>query len=145
MQEMLNQSSWINHLLSNVEKDPTDEKISLIEQCGRCCAADSGHLEGAAGLHELMRDCKTRADYIAVMQRTFPFEVKEAADGIIIYYKKSECTCRMASEVKNPMLCNCTLGHEKAMWSIVFGKEVDAEIVESFQRGGKDCVIKLLV
>ncbi len=51
----------------------------------------------------------------------------------------------MSLTVKNPMLCNCILGHEKAMWSIVFGKQVDAKIVESFLRGGKDCVIKIIV
>lgn len=43
------------------------------------------------------------------------------------------------------MMCECTRGHEKAMWSIFFGKPVDVEIVESFLRGGNDCVIKILV
>ena len=29
------------------------------------------------------------------------------------------------------------------MWGELFGRPVAGEIVESFQRGGKDCVIKL--
>lgn len=43
------------------------------------------------------------------------------------------------------MLCYCTQGHEKAMWSELFDREIDAEIVESLQRNGNDCVIKLLM
>ena len=46
---------------------------------------------------------------------------------------------------KNPMLCHCTLGHERAMWSIVFGKQINVEIIESFQRGGNDCVTKIFI
>ena len=42
------------------------------------------------------------------------------------------------------MLCNCTFGHEKAMWSSIFGKQVDAEIIDCFQRGGNDCVVKII-
>ncbi len=71
--------------------------------------------------------------------------VEDVSNGIIIHYGKQSCTYPMSLTVKNPMLCNCTLGHEKAMWSIVFGKQVDAKIVESFLRGGKDCVIKIIV
>ena len=145
MKEMLNQNSWINHLLENAEESQNVDVVRLIERCGKCCAEDSGHLEGAVGLHELMAGCNNRSEYVAIMKKTFPFEVEEANDGIIIHYKKDRCTCRMAPDVSNPMLCICTLGHEKAMWSVVFGKEIDAEIIESFQRGGKDCVVKLLV
>ena len=36
-------------------------------------------------------------------------------------------------------------GHEVAVWSAFFGKTVDIEIVESHLRGGKDCVIKIIV
>lgn len=142
---MEKQNEWINGLLNDAEQHPSKEKSELIECCGKNCAEKSGHLEGAKDLYEAAKGCKTRSDYVAFMKKAFPFKVEEASDGIIIHYGKEKCTCPMAPEVANPMLCNCTLGHEKAMWSIVFGKQVDAEIVESFQRGGSDCVIKLFV
>lgn len=41
------------------------------------------------------------------------------------------------------MLCECTRGHEKAVWSAFFGNPVEVEIVESYSRGGNDCVIKI--
>lgn len=142
--EWLNQNGWINNLLSCVQED-VPEDIRLIEHCGKCCASDSGHLEGAAAMKKLAEGCKTRSDYAAFMRGHFPFEVEEQEDGIIIHYGKTECTCKMAPGVSNSALCNCTLGHEKAMWSIVFDREIDAEIVESFQRRGNDCVLKIFI
>ncbi len=60
---------------------------------------------------------------------------------------KQECSCPLAPDIKRnaDMLCECTRGSDKATWSVFFGKPVDVEIVESFLRGGKDCVIKILV
>ena len=142
---MLKQSEWINCLLTETEKNPTEDKIFQIECCGKGCAEQNGHLTSAKALTEAAKGCKNRSDYIAFMRSNFPFKVEEAPDGIIIYYGKEKCTCPMSPEVKSPMLCNCTLGHEKAMWSIVFGKRVDAEIIDSFQRGGNDCVVKILL
>ena len=142
---MLKQSEWINHLLFEVEKNPTEDKIFQTECCGKGCAEQNGHLESAKALAEAAKGCKTRSDYMTFMQNNFPFKVEEASDGIIIHYGKEKCTCPMSPEVKSPMLCNCTLGHEKAMWSIIFGKQVDAEIIDSFQRGGNDCVVKILL
>ena len=142
---MLKQSEWINHLLFEVEKNPTEDKIFQIQCCGKGCAEQNGHLESAKALAEAAKGCKTRSDYMTFMQNNFPFKVEKASDGIIIHYGKGKCTCPMSPEVKSPMLCNCTLGHEKAMWSIIFGKQVDAEIIDSFQRGGNDCVVKILL
>ena len=142
---MLKQSAWINSLLEETEKNPTEDKILQIECCGKSCAEQNGHLDAAMTMAGAASKCKNRSDYITFMRNNFPFKLEESSDGIIIYYGKEKCTCPMSPEVKSPMLCNCTLGHEKAMWSIVFGKQVDAEIIESFQRGGNDCVIKILI
>lgn len=140
---MEKQSAWINDILTAMPENA--ETIGVLECCGRGCAIQNGHMEGMKPLKEIARACTTRAECAAFMQETFPFEVQEVSDGIIIRFHKADCTCPMAPEVTNPMLCYCTQGHEKAMWSELFGREIDAEIVESFQRGGKDCVIKLLI
>ncbi len=34
------------------------------------------------------------------------------------------------------ILCECTRGHEKAVWSAFFGRPVEIDIVESVLRGG---------
>ena len=142
---MKKQTNWINDLLKIAEANPAKEIIEVIEGCGYGCAEQNGHIAGVAPLKEAALSCKTHDEIIAFMRSTFPFEVEDGGDSVIIHFHKEHCTCPMAPEVKNPMLCYCTLGHEKAMWGELFGREIDAEIVESFQRGGKDCVIKLYI
>ena len=92
-------------------------------------------------------NCKTLADYVAFLNEVMPVTIKEAEDGIVMHLCKEKCSCPMASEVsKNAdMLCECTRGHEIAVWSAFFGKPVKVEVVESFLRGGNDCIIKIIV
>ena len=91
--------------------------------------------------------CKTRADYVEFLNNAIPVHIEEAEDGILMHLGKTECSCPMAKELtKNvDILCECTRGHEIAVWSEFFGKPVDIEIVESHLRGGKDCIIKIVV
>lgn len=141
---MEKQIHWINDFLKNAEENASPEVVKAIEGCGRGCALESGHLEGMMPLKDEASACKTHEDYMAFFASKFPFfHAEDAGDGIVIHFHKESCTCPMAPEVKNPMLCHCTLGHEKAMWGELFGRTIDAEIVESFQRGGNDCVVKL--
>lgn len=142
---MEKQISWINDLLKNAETNESPEVIRSIEGCGRGCAEQGGHIAGMQPLKEAAAACRTHKDIMNFMKATFPFDVEDSGDSILIHFHKESCTCPMAPEVKNPMLCHCTLGHEKAMWGELFGREIDGEIVESFQRGGKDCVIRLYI
>ena len=126
--------------------DASPQVVALLEGCGRGCAEREGHIAGMAPLKEAAGACSTHAERYAFMCENFPFfDVEDAGDGIVIHFHKEACTCPMAPEVGSPILCHCTLGHEKAMWGEVFGISVEAEIVESFQRGGKDCVVKLCI
>lgn len=141
---MEKQIRWINDLLEAAREDICPEVIRVIEGCGKGCALEGGHIDGMQPFKEDASACKTHEDYLAFFTSKFPFfNAEDTGDGIIIRFHKEKCTCPMAPEVKNPMLCHCTLGHEKAMWGELFGRNIDAEIVESFQRGGKDCVIKI--
>lgn len=142
---MKKQISWINDFLKTAEANASPEVIKSIEGCGRGCAEQNGHIEGIGPLKKAAATCRTREEILAFIKSTFPFEAEDCGDGIIIRFHKEKCTCPMAPEISNPMLCHCTLGHEKAMWSELFGKPVNAEIIESFQRGGNDCVIKLII
>ena len=144
---MSEHAEWIEDLLGAAKADQTREAVSLIERCGAGCARRQNAAEGMEALRERAVGCKTRADYVAFLSRTMPVQVEDAGDGIVMRLGKKECTCPMASAIhaNKEMLCHCTCGHEKAAWSVFFGRPVDVEIVESFLRGGKDCVIKILV
>ena len=142
---MSKHAEWIEDLLGAAKANPSQGNIALIESCGVGCARRQHAFEDMKTLGEQASGCKTKEDYVAFLRHALPLHIEDADDGIIIYLGKKECTCPMASEIhaNKEMLCHCTCGHEKAAWSVFFRKPVDVEIVESFQRGGNDCVIKI--
>ncbi len=144
---MSKHTEWIEDLLGAAKANPTQASISLIECCGAGCAKRQNAFEGMEVLRKQASGCKTRSDYAAFLRQVMPVQIEEVDDGIVMWLGKKSCTCPMASEIhaNREMLCHCTSGHEKAAWSVFFGKPVDVEIVESFLRGGKDCVIKIRI
>ena len=139
---MSRESEWIEDLLG-AAKETGD--TSLIQQCGRGCAVNKGFLQGMEQLHRKASDsgCTSVKEYAAFLKSVLPFSVVDVGDGIDLHLGKKECSCPMCRELKEnkEMLCECTRGHEIAEWSAFFKQPVDIEIVESFLRGRKDCVI----
>ena len=142
---METQNLWIKDLLDAAQENPTPEAVSLIEQCGRGCSRRKGHASGMEKLKGSASWCKTRSDYVQFLKKHVSDKVTEDPDGILIPLGKEKCTCPMAETIHNPMLCCCTQGSNKETWSIFFGREIKAEMVETFMRGGNDCVIKIYI
>lgn len=139
-------AEWIEDMLGAVKEKQDPAAIRLIECCGEGCAKRKNAEEGILQLKAAASKCKTRSDYAAFLNSVMPVTVTEAEDGIVMHLGKTECSCPMAGEIARnaDMLCECTRGHEKAVWSAFFGKPVEIEIMESFLRGGNDCVIKII-
>lgn len=138
-------ASWIDDLLEAAKENPDTDATRLISMCGQGCARRKGAIEGIRQLREMAKECQSRADYVEFFKNTLHIYAVEAADGIELHLGKPHCTCPMAPEVSNGMLCNCTRGHELLVWGEFFQKPIDIEIMESHLRGGKDCVIKIIV
>lgn len=142
-------ATWVQGLLEDVSTTSSPEAVKLLEGCGKKCALRQNAMEYMAKLRESAAHCRTRADYVEFLRSKMPIDITEAEDGIVMRLGKKQCTCPMVGELNANgnlgALCNCTCGHEKASWSVFFGKPVDVQIVESFLRGGKDCVIKIRV
>ena len=136
-------ASWITDLLNAANVNPGYKSEELLLQCGRGCAMRKGAIEGVKQLRELAKGCASIADYVAFFKETLHINAIEEPGAIVLKLGKPHCTCPMMPDVGNEILCNCTRGHEIAVWSMFFGKPIDAEIVESHLRGGKDCVIRL--
>ena len=138
---------WIDDLLGEVKKNPTDENIRLIECCGNACAYHKDRVKLMEQLHEEIGECKTNSDYANILREKLYLNVKEAEDGIILYLGNDECPCEIASGLKKnaDALCYCTVGQNKLLWSTLFKKSVDIEIIESILRGGNDCVLKIVM
>ena len=124
--------SWINSILETAKENPSSDIINLIEGCGMECAKFNGHLDGVNKLCQMADNCHTRTDYTAFFNDILHIKAEEVEDGIVLHLDKPHCACPMAPEVRNSALCNCTKGHEKAVWSKFFGTSIDVEIVESW-------------
>ena len=117
----------------------TDEYIAQ----GRACADKNNAIDGIRQLRTAAANCQTKSDYVAFFRDKLNLQAVEADDGIILHLGKQQCTCPLFPKIQTPMLCRCTQAHEEYVWSEFFGEPVQVEIVESFQRGGKDCVIMI--
>ena len=136
---------WIEDLLREVNKNPIKENIKLIESCGMACAEHRGDFEGILELKKSAKDCTTTKEYIQFLKGILP--LTEIENGFIMTLDKEKCTCPLSDEIQDngEALCYCTQGHEKAIWSKFFGKPVEVELLETKLRGGKDCIIKIIL
>lgn len=144
---MSNYAEWIEDMLGAVKQSQSPDAVCMLECCGKGCAARKKAEDGILQLKAAASTCATLTDYAAFLNENMPVKITEAEDGIVMHLGKEKCSCPMASEIsKNAdMLCECTRGHEIYVWSTFFGRPVEVEIVESFMRGGNDCIIKIIV
>ena len=126
----------------NCAKEITDEMI--VRNAHRCMDLNVG-MEAISNLREKAKHCKSIKEYTAFFD-SLGITAEESENSIIIHLNKTQCTCPMVSllTIDKQRLCDCTKEREKYMWSEVFDREIDIQIVESFLRGGNDCVLKLI-
>ncbi len=116
--------------------DPVKQKI--LQQLGADCA--QSYQELAAKYRGNLRGF---LDYISTKWvEKAEYDVK--AGTIRITDKAKQCTCPLVKPGVAPKdFCNCTLGWQKAIYSVVSGRPVEAEIEESMLRGGTRCVFRI--
>lgn len=57
-----------------------------------------------------------------------------------------ECYCACVKRINRPLpetWCYCTLGYVKSMFSQVFGKEVEAQLISSIKKGDGRCAVSI--
>jgi hypothetical protein len=118
--------------------DPVKQKI--LQQLGADCA--QSYQELAA---KYKGNLKGFLDYIST-KWVEKAEYDEKAGIIRITDKAKQCTCPLVKPGVAPKeFCNCTLGWQKAIYSVVLGRPVEAEIEESILRGGVRCVFRIRI
>ena len=141
----LTMDEQVANTLKSIAANPCGDAVARLKENGCRCATCLGHIEGIKALRTAAAGCSTICDYAAFLNDKLPVQVEADGNSIVIHLGKPHCTCPVARELKDGILCNCTVGHEEAMWSVFFGCEVKAEIIESHLRGGKDCVVRIVV
>ncbi len=71
----------------------------------------------------------------------------DAAKGTIRIVDRSRaCSCPLVKQGLTPAdFCDCSLGWQKEVYSVVAGRPVEATIEESLLRGGKRCVFRISI
>lgn len=134
---------WIDSLLTIGGENPNQNVIELLCKCGGACAKRKGWDENMRQLGQSMPHFDTRCDCVKFLNEMIPSRFEEADDGIIQHLGNTSCNCPLSEKINNPVLCHCSQGNSRAMWSAFFGKPVEIEIVETILRGGKECAFKI--
>ncbi|SFM93904.1 DUF6144 family protein [Methanolobus profundi] len=138
---------WIDDLLSTMEDNSNQNIISVIEACGEKCAHRTGMLARITELKTESSQCKNHAEIVQFLSKHLPGSITQVDDGLIIHAVEGKCSCKMEPEnfTHSSMLCNCTKGYHKAIWSEFFGRPVEVEIIETILRGSNECIFKIII
>lgn len=88
-------------------------------------------------------------DFIDFIESKWGWKIYyDAQNGIIeADENKPFCVCPLVRNggIKNPLLCHCSEGFAKKMFSLVTGKPVSTEIAKSILRGDSSCVYRIII
>lgn len=72
--------------------------------------------------------------------------IEAVEGGLALIYPQCYCSCvkRVDAPISRTW-CLCTLGHAREMFSAVFGKPVEVQLLETVKTGGERCVIKVII
>lgn len=128
--------NWITRLMENLEENfSEDERIKLMEECGRDCARSGAvqALKKASG-----------GDFNKAIStlKTWLGEENVNKDGNTVKLVYTKCYCHLLEKGPDKMphtYCYCSVGWIKEMFESVTGKPVEVKIHETVKRGGKQC------
>ncbi len=137
--ELLFTQGWNAELLLHMQTHPMADAPELMHHC-------SQYHYNINQMDQMLQP------YIGDLEGFIEFLSKEWG-WIIIYNEKENtllanenkefCVCPIVNSMEgkqvSPMLCHCSEGFGKLMFSKVIGREVRAEVVSSILRGDKSC------
>ena len=108
------------------------------------CAPPQGEI---AKLRKLWLACGDMAQFARrAGESKAAFSMEADGNALVMIYPRCYCAFVKKSAKPLPALwCACTLGYAEAMFSDVFGKPVDATLLESVISGGARCRIRVAI
>lgn len=113
--------------------------IEAIEQVGRECARLGGTLTTFAGKPDA---------YFAEIRKAWgtDFQWDKARGVVRVTVAAGPCECPLVDTKKTPAFwCHCSVGYQKAQFSAIFERPVEATLVESKLAGSARCVFEVRV
>lgn len=131
---------WIDTALTELSKLEDNKGIELLHTCGRACAKTFPLVRGAAAVRERY-DAGTPID---ILFKEFKEEyynsplLTKTGNNIVLVF--DSCPCPLVKKgIKNPYLCNCTIGFSKQVFETLFGTKVRVVLEQSILQGGPVC------
>ncbi len=132
---------WVLNLMKNMDRHmDEEEKIALLEHCGRACAESHAKAEASKYAGNL-------EGWLGVLKKWVGADnVRRKEDVVQIVYSK--CLCPLVQD-QPPLLsktyCNCSRGWLKEVFETVVGKPVEVKLEDSIMQGGPQCRFSILI
>ena len=127
--------AWVESLMENLEEQfDEEERIGLMESCGRACAK-----RGAIGLADA---CKGDLGRMADRLSGIPDLEIENNSGDVYRVTYRKCFCELVGNGPDRLpdtYCECSRGWLLEMFGTAAEKAVEVEIVQTIKRGGNVC------
>ena len=126
---------WILNLMENMDEHlDEEEKINLLEECGRACA--DSHAKAEAVKHQGNLD-----SWLGVLKKWVGKENVQKEENVVrIMYSK--CLCPLVQD-RPPLMsktyCNCSRGWLMETFGTVMERPVEVKMEDSIMQGGKQC------
>jgi predicted hydrocarbon binding protein len=126
---------WVLNLMNNMDRHMAEEeKITLLEHCGRACA--ESHAKAEASKHT-----GNLEGWLGVLKKWVgPENVRRKDDVVQIVYSK--CLCPLVQDqppLMSKTYCNCSRGWLLEVFETVVGKPVEVELEDSIMQDGSQC------
>lgn len=141
--DLIFHAEWNRELLLHMNNNPTDDGPALMRRC--------------AGFHYNLNNMDQLIEpFIGNLEAFIVFLTKEW--GWIVNYDDQEhviiadenkeyCVCPIVRSMEgkkiSTLLCHCSEGFGKIMFSKVIGREVSTEVLKSILRGDKSCIYRI--
>ena len=126
---------WVINLLESIDANlGEDEKVRMMESCGRACARE--------GIIKEAEACHGDLDKLLTKMKEWIGEKNVQRKGHQIALTYTQCVCRLVADGPAKLsntYCYCSIGWLKEMFETVTGKSVEVELKESIKRGAKSC------
>ncbi len=132
---------WISNLMKNMDQQlGNEEKIRLLEECGRACA-------GRHAKAEALKNQGNLEGWLGVLKKWVgPENVRREVGGVRVMYSK--CLCPLVQDhppLMSNTYCNCSRGWLKEVFETVVQKPVEVKLEDSIMQGGKQCQFTVLI
>ena len=134
---------WAQAQCAFLEERFSPEDIEAVRS--RCHCEDGESV--AARMRGYLAKAKDLAEFAELHNQKETYGRLEAVEGgLLLIYPQCYCSCvKRVPEPISKTWCLCTLGNARRIFSAVFDRPVEVQLLDSVKTGGERCVIKAII